>query len=106
MMSLPVWLPGPMLLLRRFSVPGPMFLPGWRVFVQGSLCPGGSLSRGVSVGRSLPPIRKMGGMHPTGMLSCYDQFSYENVHNYFKISKEYFFTFSFCWYKIFLFAMP
>ena len=34
--------------------------------------PGGSLSRGVSVGRSPPPrIRKVGGTHPTEMHSCY-----------------------------------
>ena len=30
----------------------------------------GSLSRGVSVGRS-PGIRKAGGTHPTGILSCF-----------------------------------
>ena len=60
MMSLPVWLPGPMFFL-GVHVSGPMFLPG------GGLCPGGSLCLGVfSVQRSLsgreflsgrPPIR-------------------------------------------------
>ena len=43
MMSFPVWLPGPMFIL-RVSVPGPMFFPG-------GLCPVGSLSREVSVQR-------------------------------------------------------
>ena len=47
MMSLPVWLPGPMFLLGwGVSVPGPTFLPG-------GLCPGGSLSRRVSVQRGV-----------------------------------------------------
>ena len=57
---------------------------------QGGLCPGGSLSKGVSVqgvlylgglcpGESLsggsllgtPPVRRVGGTHPTGMHSCF-----------------------------------
>ena len=47
MMSLPVWLSGPMFLLgREVSVPGPMFL-------LGGLCPGASLSGGVSPGGCL-----------------------------------------------------
>ena len=65
---------------RGFSVPGPMVLLGvsvlgvlvQRSLFQGGLCPG-SLSRGVFVqGGSLRPsrIRKAGGTHPTGMLSC------------------------------------
>ena len=51
MMSLPVWLPGPMF-LPGVSVTGPIFLPGGLclgegisvqgVSVQGGLCPGGS----------------------------------------------------------------
>ena len=51
MMSPPVWLPGPMFLL-RVSVSGTMFIPGGSLSggslfsVQGVLCPGGSLSRG------------------------------------------------------------
>ena len=57
MMSLPVWLPGPMFL--RGSVSG-----------RGSLSGGGSLSR-VGLNRETPRIRKVGGTHPTGMLSCY-----------------------------------
>ena len=90
MMSLPVWLPGPMFFLGRISVSGPMFLLGRGVSVQGvcagglcprNLClgdvsvqagvcpgglgpgglyPGGSLSRGVSVGRPLPRNQKCG----------------------------------------------
>ena len=57
MMSLPVWLPDPMFLL-------------WGgVFVRGSLS-GGGLCPGGSVGRA-PGIRKAGGTHPTGMLSCF-----------------------------------
>ena len=47
MMPLPVWLPGPMFLV------------------------GGSLSRAVSLQRPPPRIRKVGGEHPTGMLSCF-----------------------------------
>ena len=63
MMSLPVWLPGPMFLL-GVSVSAVMFLPGdlcpgglcpgvsawgfsyWEVSIQEGLCLGGSLSRG------------------------------------------------------------
>ena len=46
-----------------------------RVSVQGRICPGGSLSRGVSVqgvfvGRPYG-IRKTGSAHPTRMLSCF-----------------------------------
>ena len=51
MMSLPVWLPGPMVPSRGISVPGPMFLSGVSV---------NSLSRGVSVGRHPPPNQKSG----------------------------------------------
>ena len=94
MMSLPVWLPGPMVLL-GVSVSGPMFLPRWSLSLVG-LCPWshvlfrGSLSKevsvqgvsvqGVSVQRfsvqwglymETPRIRKAGGMHRTGMLSCF-----------------------------------
>ena len=73
MMSLPVWLPGPIYLL-GVSVPGPMFFLGG--LCLGSLCPGGlspgvSLSGGVSVGRLPSGIRKVGGMHPTRMFSCF-----------------------------------
>ena len=79
MMSLPVWLPGPMF-LRGVSVPsGPMFLPGEWVSVQGGwslclvpcslgkgflsrgLC--SSLSRGFSIQRGLSP----GGLCPEGV---------------------------------------
>ena len=60
MMSLPVWLPGPMFLL-GVSVPGPMFLLG--VSVQGVSVRGGFC-------RETPRMRKVVGMHPIGMLSC------------------------------------
>ena len=59
MMSLPVWLPGPMF-LRGVSVPGPMSL-------EEGVCPG-SL-------KGNPGIRKAGGTHSTGMLSCQLLFS-------------------------------
>ena len=49
MMSLPVWLPGP------------MFLPGR--FCPGGICPGGLYRGGLPSG-----IRKAGGTHLTGML--------------------------------------
>ena len=49
MMSLPVWLIGPMF-LPGVSVSGPMFVPG-----GGGLCPSGLCQR------------KAGGTHPTGM---------------------------------------
>ena len=45
MMSLPVWLPGPMFLLGGVSDSGPMFLLG--VSVHRGLCVGGSLSVGL-----------------------------------------------------------
>ena len=64
MMSFPVWLPGPMFVLEGVSVPGPMFHP------EGGFCPGGICPWGLR--REAPPrIRKVGGMHPTGILSCY-----------------------------------
>ena len=53
MMSLPVWLPGPMF-LPWVSIPGPMFLPGGEGSLsrgslsRGGFCPGG-LCLGVSV---------------------------------------------------------
>ena len=67
MMSLPVWLPGPMLLLGGICawshVPSRGVSVQRVVSVQGGLCPGGSLSRGVSVqGVSLtetPPPRTL-----------------------------------------------
>ena len=53
MKSLPVWMPGPMFLLGGVSVSDPKFLPGGSlsrgslsgvgIYVQGGLCPGGSL---------------------------------------------------------------
>ena len=48
MMSLPVWLPGPIMFLLGVSVPGPMFLPG-RGSLTGVFLSRGSLCRGVSV---------------------------------------------------------
>ena len=51
MMSLPVWLPGPMFLLGGVSDSGPMFLLG--VSVHRGLCVGRSLCRGVSVCRPI-----------------------------------------------------
>ena len=68
MMSLPVWLPGP------------VFLLGGGLCPEGSmsrvcLCPQGSLFGGVLCPGDLclgvSEIRKVGGTHPTGMLSCY-----------------------------------
>ena len=50
MMSLPIWLPGPMFLLVGVSVNGSMFLPR-------GLCPGGSLS-GRPPGQRLPLYSK------------------------------------------------
>ena len=47
-MSLPVWLPGPMFLPGGVSVSGPMFLLGIRCFWS-HVPSGGSLSRGVSL---------------------------------------------------------
>ena len=61
MMSLPVWLSGPMFLL-GVSVPGPMFLLG--ISVQGVFVWEGGLCR------ETPRMRKVVGMHPIGMLSC------------------------------------
>ena len=52
MMSLPVWLTGPMF-LPGVSVSGPMFVPG-----GGGLCPRGLCQR------------RAGGKHPTGMHFC------------------------------------
>ena len=46
MMSLPVWLPGPMCFLRVF-VPCPMFFSG--SFCEGGFCPEGVSVKGVSV---------------------------------------------------------
>ena len=76
MMSPPVWLPAPMFLLGDLC-PGGLCAGGFMsrsVSVQGGLCPGMSLFRGlclggISVGRP-PGIRKAGSTHPTGMLSC------------------------------------
>ena len=61
MMSLLVWLPGPMFFLGG-SVSGPMFLLSGGVSigggsVWGNLCPGGSLSKGFCV-RDNPPCGK------------------------------------------------
>ena len=58
MMSLTVWLPGPMFLLGG--------LYPWSHVPGGGLCPGG-----VSVQIQPPWIRKAGGTHPTGMLSSH-----------------------------------
>ena len=68
MMSLPVWLHGPMFLPGVF-VPGLMFFLGVSVLGvsdQRGLCPGGLYRE-----TPHPPIRKAGGRHPTGMLSCF-----------------------------------
>ena len=92
MMSLPVWLPGPMFFLGG-PLPGPMFLPGVPmskgVSGDGGLCLGmggfcpagvsvqeGSLSRKVYVKggflyRDPRRIRNAGDMHPRGMLSSF-----------------------------------
>ena len=72
MMSLPVWLPCPMV-LPGVSVPVPCSF--WEASVQGvSVWELGSLSRrqGFFVrGGGLPHrIRKADGPHPSGMLSC------------------------------------
>ena len=94
MLLLGVSVPGPMLLL-GVSVPGPMLLLGVSLFrgglclepslSRGDLCPRGSLGvsvqgrgfylggvsvKGMAVGRTTR-IRKAGGTHPTGMLSCF-----------------------------------
>ena len=71
MMSLPVWLPGPMFLLAGLC--SWSYVPSGRVLYIGGLCPGGLLGisiQGVSVGRP-PRIRNARGTHPTGMLSCW-----------------------------------
>ena len=70
MMSLPVWLPGPMFLLGGLCPWSHVPLMG--VSVQEGLCPGGKVfvQRRVSVGRHLQ-IRKLSSVHPTGMLSCF-----------------------------------
>ena len=103
MVSLPVWLSGPMFLLGASLslVPCSFFCPGKSLYggslcrglcpgevsIQGRLCPGGdcpgslclgvsvqgkgvSVQGGVSIGTP-PRIRKAGGTHPTGMLSCF-----------------------------------
>ena len=69
MMSFPVWLPGPMFLLGGLC-PWSHVPSRVGVSVQGILCPGGSLSRGVSVWgcREISEIGKAGGMHPTGKI--------------------------------------
>ena len=81
MISLSVWLPGPMFLpgvsvqeglcprrsLSRSVSIQKCLCPGG--LCPGGLCPWGSLSMEVSAGR--PPIRKAGGTHPIGMLSCF-----------------------------------
>ena len=63
MISLPVWMPGPVFLL-GVSVSGPMFLPGCLCLGGGSLSrgylSGGSLSRGSLSGRAprqIPAVR-------------------------------------------------
>ena len=78
MMSFPVWLPGPMFFI-GVSLPGSMFLQGEGmslskgvsvqevsvqgvsikgISIKGNLCPGGCLSRSVSVQRALPESRQ------------------------------------------------
>ena len=89
MMSLPVWLPGPMFLGWVGGWVGgwgggvlclwshvPMFLPGGR----------GSLSRGVSVRETphprteTPVWQRVGSTHPTGMHSCFSNNSLQFFH--------------------------
>ena len=97
MMSLPVWLPGPMFLLGGLypggvyvqwgSLSGGRVLSRWvsvrqevsfqgslsggRVSVQGGLCPAGSLSEG-GFCQGIPPYGEEWAVlpHPTGILSC------------------------------------
>ena len=78
MMPLPVWLPGPMFILKGLCPWSHVLSRG--VSIQGSLlgglCPGGLCPR-VSVQGGLcrdtfPGIRKAGSMHPTRLLSCSD----------------------------------
>ena len=70
MMSLSVWLPGPMFLLGGCGCLILCSFRGW-----GGFCPlynvtsGGGLCRETS-----PRVRKAGGTHPPGMLSCYIYF--------------------------------
>ena len=58
-------------------LPSPLFILGWSLslvtcsFQGESLCPGESLYRG-SLSGGVPPIRKVGDRHPTGMLSCFE----------------------------------
>ena len=68
MMSLPVWLPGPMFLLGGVSVQRGLCLGC--VSVHRGLCLGGVLCPG-DLCLGVSEIRKVGGTHPTGMLSCY-----------------------------------
>ena len=75
MMSLPVWLSGPM--FRPGDLCSWTHVPSRGSLSGGALSRGrGSLSKGVSVRglfvRRHPRFRKVGGMHPTGMLSCYN----------------------------------
>ena len=62
-MSLPVWLPGGLCLWSHVPFKGS--LPG-KSLSRGGLCRG----TGRWVSRETPGIRKAGGTHPTGMLSC------------------------------------
>ena len=69
MMSLPVWLPGPMFFLGRISVSGPMFLLGRGVSVQG-VCAGGLCPRKLCLGDvSVQAGVCPGGLGPGGSLS-------------------------------------
>ena len=81
MISLHVWLPGPMF-LHVVSVFGPMFLPGvfvqgvsvWGSLSRGGFCPGDLCSKGDLCLGDVCQTNcsvKSGSTHPTGMLSCH-----------------------------------
>ena len=78
MMSVPVWLPGPMFPLGGFCPWFHVPFGGKTVSVQGKglrlgVPVKGVSVQGVSVGRPLPAgIRKAGSTHPTGTLSYYE----------------------------------
>ena len=77
MMSLSVWLPGPNNLQGGLCCWS--HVPSRGSLSRRSLYSVGSLSRGVSVGRP-PRIKKSGGTHPTGMLSCFYQTQWTGIN--------------------------
>ena len=73
MMSLPVWLPGPMFLPGRgICVSGPMFLGDGVSVQEGGLYPGEGVCQRDPPDRDTHPLVRWreGGTHPTRMLSC------------------------------------